>query len=218
MNAKKLRLILFGLLALSIIIFLAIASLGLSMLSSKSQKMIDLKQQSQQLEAQLNGLSAAKKAVQQYSYFKGVAKTVIPADKDQAQTVLDIFKLADEAGMNIQSITFPASTLGGVSSLGTSSTAANAQTASPSKIISQAKSVSGINGLYSIELTITPESGPLVPANRQVTYPKLLDFLDRLERNRRTAQVTQVIVQPQTTPGAGQTINFSLITNIFIKP
>jgi type II secretory pathway pseudopilin PulG len=218
MTPQRLRLVLLGLLAVAVVVFLAVASFGLSTLSSKSKDMVDLKQQSQLLDAQLDSLNSAKKEIQQYSYFKDVAKTVIPSDKDQAQAVLDIFKLADESGINIQSVTFPASTLGGTSTTTAPVSTGNAETAAPSTVISQAKPVSGISGLYSIVLTITPATGDKVPAARQVTYPKLLDFLDRLERNRRTAQVTQVSIQPQVAASGAQTINFTLTTNIFIKP
>ena len=217
MNNKQLRLVLFGALAAVILAFMLIGAFGLSVLSAKSQKMVDLKSQSKILDSQLNNLEQSKKEVQQYSYFRDVAKSVIPSDKNQAQAVLDIINLANESGIELQSITFPTSTLGGTTS--DSATPTNAQTAATSKVITQAKPVPGIQGLYSIELTITPASGPNVAAGKQVTYAKMLDFLDRVERNRRTAQVSQVTVQTQSGDTAGsQTINFILVVNIFIKP
>jgi hypothetical protein len=206
------------------VMFIAMSVLGLSMLSAKSQKMVDLKSQNKVLDSQLSSLGRARKEVQQYSYFKQVAKSVIPSDKDQAHAVLDIFQLADEAGISLQSVTFPSSNLGSSvpptsAADSTSTSGSNAQTAAPQTVISQAKPVTGISGLYSIELTITPATGPQVPANKQVTYPKMLDFLDRLERNRRTSQITQVNVQTLTgNVGSNQLINFSLTTNIFIRP
>lgn len=222
-TTKQLRLILLGCLGLAIGLFLAFTSLGLSMLSAKSQKMVELKLQSKTLDAQLSGLEAAKKDILKYSYFKTVAKTVIPNDKNQAQAVLDIFQIAQASGIDIQSVTFPASTLGSPSSStvpasgsSSSSSTGDAQTAAPAKVISQAKPVTGINGLYSIELTIAPADNKQIPSSIQATYPKLLNFLDRIERNRRTAQVTQVTVQPSN-DGAGL-INFSLTVNIFIRP
>lgn len=211
-SAKQLRFLLLGLLGFGIIIFVATAFLGLSALSQKSKELVGLKLKSKTLDAQIVSLGAAKKQVEQYSYFNEVAKTVLPADKDQAKAVLTIFQLANEAGIAIANITFPTSSLGAGS--GSASAAGSTSTA-----FSQAKRVEGINGLYSLQLTITPEVGQTVPADKVVTYPKLLDFLKRIERDRRTAQITQVIIQPVIdNSGPTTAINFTLIINIFMRP
>jgi hypothetical protein len=211
-TAKQLRLILLGLLGLVVIVFLVTAIAGLNALSSKSQKLVDVKLKNKTVDAQLTSLEQAKKQVEKYSYFNDIAKTVLPVDKDQAQAVLDIFQLADQSGIAIASVTFPASTLG----VGSSSAPA---TGSTSAAISQAKPVQGIKGLYSLELTVAPQSGPSVPAGKVVTYPKFLDFLRRIERDRRTAQITQVNIQPQgSDAGPSQNLNFSLTVNIFMRP
>jgi len=197
------------------------------MLSKKSSEIVSLKLEDKTVQAQLASLAVAKKDVETYAYFKDVAKTVIPNDKDQAQAVLEITRLASESGINIGSITFPNSNLGGAPpSTGQSNPApsgeagaTNAQSATGKAAISQAKPVEGIAGLYSLELTITPEAGVQVPDNRKVTYSKLLDFLRKLENNRRTAQISQVIIQPEGDETNLQPyIDFSLIINIFIKP
>lgn len=213
LTAKQLRLVLFGVLALSVVVFFATVVFGLKSLSAKSQGLVDLKLKNKTLDAQLISLEVAKKQVEQYSYFNGVAKTVVPSDKDQAKAVLTIFQLADQAGIKIASITFPTSNLGGAAG-STSAAGSSAATA-----ISQAKPVEGIKGLYSLQLTIVPETGPAVPADKAATYPKFLSFLKSIERDRRTAQITQVAVQPVTEQGApSQAISFSLVVNIFIKP
>jgi len=216
MSQGRLRLVLLGALAAAAILFFTVALFGLGLLGAKSQKLTELKQQNKTAEAQLSNLATAKKQVEQYSYFNTVAKTVLPTDKNQAQAVLDIFSLADQAGISVASITFPASSLGAKPSSPTSS---NAATASNQSVISQAKPVEGIAGLYSLELTITPQSGPGVSDGRKVTYPKLLDFLSRIEHDRRTAQITQVNIQPQgSDSGPSQFINFTMTINIFMKP
>ena len=211
-SARQLRFLLLGLLGVGVIVFMAIAVLGLNALSKKSSQLVDLKLKSKTLDAQLTSLALAKKQVEQYSYFNDVAKTVLPADKDQAKAVLTIFKLAKEAGISIANITFPTSSLGG--SAGSSSA-----TGSSSAAISQATPVEGINGLYSLQLTITPETGQIVPDDKVVTYAKFVDFLKRIERDRRTAQITQVVIQPiLETSGPTNEINFTLIVNIFMRP
>ncbi len=213
MNQNRIRLFLLSALAGSIVLFFIVAAVGLNALSSESQKLVDLKQQSRTADAEAASLSAAKKQVAQYAYFNDIAKTVLPSDKDQAQAVIDIFSLADQSGIAIASITFPASSLG--SKAAPASGSSNAATAPAASVISQAKPVEGIPGLYSLGLTISPQTGPGVPDVKRVTYPKLLDFLGRIENNRRTAQITQVNIQPQA---SDQTINFTMTINIFIKP
>ena len=216
MDSKTIRLVLMGSLALLSIAFFATAFLGLSALSGKSDSLVKLKSQSQNADNRLNNLEQAKKEVDKYNYFKDVAKTVIPSEKNQAEAVLEIYQMAQQSGISIQNITFPASTLGqsvGIPAAGAptdATSAAAAQTA-----ITQAKPVPGIAGLYSLELTITPDSGKDVPPSQQVTFPKMLDFLKHIENNRHTAQITQVGIQPATD---SQTLSFTLTINIFIKP
>ena len=213
MNSKKFRLILIGIFALCVVAFIGLSFLGLSLLKSKSAKMVDLKLKNKTAEAQLANLEISRKDIEKYSYFKEVANTVIPNDKDQAQAVLEIFQMAQAAGIGIQSITFPSSNLGAKTVPSASATTPTTPSTATQKAISQAVPVVGIPGLYSVQLTISPASGPQVAANQQVTYAKMLDFLSRIENNRRTAQITQVNIQP----GNGQQINFSLTINIFIK-
>ena len=192
---------------------------GLNVLSSESQKLVDLKLRSKTADAQAANLSASKKQVEQYAYFNDIAKTVLPSDKDQAQSVLDIFSLADQSGIAIANITFPASSLGNKVAPAAPSSSNNAATAPAASVISQAKPVEGIPGLYSLELTISPQTGPGVPDAKRVTYPKFLDFLSSIEHDRRTAQITQVNIQPlDSDSGPSQFVNFTMTVNIFMKP
>lgn len=205
-SARQLRFLLLGLLGLCVITIFTIAVLGLNVLSSKSSELVELKVKTKTLDAQLVNLDIAKKQVEQYSYFNEVAKTVLPADKDQAKAVLTVFKLANESGISIANITFPSSALGG-------NAGSRSATSSPSSAISQAKPVEGIKGLYSLQLTITPQTG--ASGGKTVTYDKFIDFLKRIERDRRTAQITQVIIKPELGTNA---IDFTLVINIFMRP
>jgi hypothetical protein len=179
--------------------------------------MVDLKLQNEAVQNELSSLGIAKKEIKQYGYFKTVAKEVIPNDKDQATAVLQLNQFAAAAGFSLQAITFPTSTLG-VSSLAAGAAAGNAQTTSPSALLSQALPVTGIAGLYSVQLTITPQTDQDLAADQQVTYDKLIDFLNRIENNQRTAQITQVIVKPlYNSDSSFRALDFTLMINIFIK-
>ncbi|HLG90812.1 MAG TPA: hypothetical protein VI336_01470 [Candidatus Saccharimonadales bacterium] len=209
-STKQLRLLLLGLLGVGIVVFIATTALGLNSLSRKSSQLVDLRLRGKALDAQLISLGAAKKQVEQYSYFNDVAKTVLPIDKDQAKAVFTISKFARESGFALGSITFPTSNLG---------LSGSASATGSSSAISQAKPVADIKGLYSLQLTITPDTSPLVPGNKVATYPKLIDFLKRIERDRRTAQITQIVIQQRNESSLPpQSINFTLIINIFMRP
>ncbi|OGL34703.1 hypothetical protein A3F65_03340 [Candidatus Saccharibacteria bacterium RIFCSPHIGHO2_12_FULL_47_16b] len=209
MSSSRMRLVLIATLALVSIVFLAIVFGGLNIIGQQSKKMVNLKLESHTANAQLTSLASAKKQVEQYAYFNDVAKTVVPSDKNQAQAVLDIYQMANESGINLQTVTFPASSLGSTAK----KTDTDAKAVEAATAISQATPVEGIKGLYSLSLTITPQTDPETPADKRVTYGKFLDFLKRVETNRRTAQITSVNVTPTSSQ-----FGFIITVNIFIKP
>lgn len=224
MSGKKTRNLLLALLILGILVFVAVSFIGTSILSDKSREMVELKTKSSNIDAQLVNLSRAKKDVEKYKSFNDIAALVIPKDKNQVEAIADIFQIAQETGITLQSVAFPNSTLGtkptATATPATPSTeqAVTAPTA-PQTVISQAKPFPAVPGLYSLELTITPLSDEFMPRDKQVTYAKFINFLSAIENNRRTAQIVQVTIQPiSTTTGANDLINFTLTLNIFIKP
>lgn len=227
MSGKKARNILFALLGLGIVLFVAISFVGTSILSKKSREMVDLKVKSAVIDAQLINLSQAKKDVEKYKSFNNIAASVIPKDKNQVQAIADIFQIAKESGIALQSVSFPNSNLGSkkpATKAGTTDTNSTTKqpasaTTSTQSAISQAKPFSAVPGLYSLELTITPQVGDTVPPPQQVTFPKFIDFLSSIENNRRTAQITRVSIQPvNSAGGTTDLINFTLVLNVFIKP
>lgn len=222
MTSKKVRNLLIGLIALGLAVFIIISFIGISTLNKKSRTMVEQKVKSANVDAQLINLSRAKQDVEKYKTFNDIAKTVIPNDKNQVQAIADIFQIAEEVGILLQSVSFPNSTLGAKpSSVPAASASGQATAAAPatSSAISQAKPFPGVPGLYSLELTITPQGGETIPANKQVTYQKFIAFLNAIENNRRTAQITQVTIHPvNTNNSTAEFINFTLMLNIFIKP
>lgn len=211
MSTKRVYYIMLGLVGLLFLIAL-IGTLQVNkLLKSKADTLVDLKLQSQVISNQQTGLQKAKKQVAQYSSFKETAKSIVPQDKDQAQAVREISKIATESGIpRLSSITFPLSTLGGASG----ATAAPTTTAAPaknSKALTQLTPVKGISGgVYSLQITIQQTSEAAIP------YSRFINFLERLEQNRRTAQVTSIILLPDTT--RPNMVAFTLVINEFIKP
>ncbi len=174
---------------------------GNKMLEQNSQQLLSLKVDNKVLEQQQTNLIQANKDIAKYSNLEQITQSIVPQDKDQARAVREIVQLANESGINLKSITFPASSLG--------ATGATAQGA-PKSSISQAVPVSGIEGLYSLEMNIVPQN--------KVAYYQFIDFLSKLEKNRRTALVTHVSIDPSSADSKNAAISFSLTINIFIKP
>ncbi len=185
---------------LTILVFVS-AFLVNSMLQKKSNLLVTARLDNRLLDEQQTALRAATKTVEKYRELNTIAKAIVPQDKDQAEAVRELAKIASDSGIKLGSVSFPASTLG--------QTAAKGSTASPGGV-TQVKPVTGIPGVYSMEISVQQDSGS------PTTYPKLIDFLGRLENNRRTAQVSNVTVQP--TPQDRTKLTFSLILNAYIKP
>lgn len=167
-------------------------------LSSKSAELSKLKAESQVTEQLQDTLKQNKADIEKYSELNEIAKTIVPQDKNQAQAVGEIVKMANESGIGtLTSITFPASTLGGV---GASSNAS----------LTQLTPVKGISGVYILPITITLDS------TRSVPYSQFITFLQKLENNRRTSQVSQINLQPNA--NNPNYVSFTLTVNGYIKP
>jgi len=65
-------------------------------------------------------------------------------------------------------------------------------------------------GVYNLQIIIQEGTNSPVP------YSKFIDFLSRLEQNRRTAQVTSIVLQPLATDR--DNVSFTLTLNEYIKP
>ena len=152
------------------------------------------------LDDQQTQLDKAKTDVDKYQDLGNIVKSVVPQDKDQAQTVRQIVNIASNNGVPLSSISFPNSTLGTAKAKGTSS----------SLQLSQLTPVAGIKGMYTLQLTIqTTNSNP-------VDYSRFIPFLSGLEQNRHTALVTSIQLTPSTKNRSQ--LAFTLILNEYIKP
>lgn len=198
MNSKKLFYGLVGLLVLLGVGMVFGVNQANSMLTARSKTLVDLKATDKAMDVQQTQLAKNKKDIAKYQDLNVIAKTVVPQDKDQAEAVREIVNLAKQSGINkLSSIAFPASTLGG----------AKVQT---SRGLTQVTPVKGVAGVYNLQITVTQANTDPVP------YNSFISFLDRLEQNRRTAQVSGITVQPDAkNPNM---VAFTLIINEYIKP
>lgn len=178
---------------------------GNNMLVKQSTKLQDAKLDSQVVQQLQTSLVQAKQAIQKYADLKDAANEIVPQDKDQAETVREIVKIASSSGVQLGSITFPSSTLGqkGGSATGSGTT----KTKTPA--ITQVQSVTGINGVFVMPITVDSDS------NNKPSYTAFIKFLQNLEQNRRTAQVSSISITPDKNSSA---ISFNLVLNVYIKP
>jgi hypothetical protein len=199
MNSRHVSFIFIGLLVLLGLGILFGAYEANKVLESHSATLAGLKAANQAATNERTQLAKDKKDIKQYDELNTIARSVVPQDKDQAEAVREIVNLAAESGINqLGSITFPPSTLGGGKNIKTS--------AGPTQVTP----VKGIAGVYDLQITVQQ------PDNSQVPYNNFTTFLKKLEQNRRTAQVTSIVVKPN--PKSPSLVSFTLVIDEFIKP
>lgn len=219
MSSKRLYFILISVLAL-LFFGLVVGTYGANnLLSAQANTLTNLKAKNLALTQEQLSLNNAKEDVKKYAGFEQIAQDIVPEDKDQAETVLEIVNIAAQNGISLASITFPASTLG-TGTIPQSSTTKtsvvstnNAELSSPSSPLnklSQLEPVNNIPGVY--ELSITVQGNP----NQPVAYSSFINFLNALEYNRRTAEIGTVTISPSASNP--NLLSFSLTLNEYIKP
>jgi hypothetical protein len=220
MTSKNVYRVLLGVVVLLLVALPASAYKIDGLLASRSQ--VKLKAKSAALDQEQISFEIAKQNIKQYAGLEKIAKTIVPQDKNQAEAVREIVNIAAKNGVDIGSIAFPPSTLGGSSvssgpGVSSSSSAQSASSASSSTAntnsaqnkLSQLTVVSGIPGVYQLPITVTGNS------KNPILYSQLINFLSDLEHNRRTAQVNSINISPV---GDGRYLTFDIVLNEYIKP
>ncbi len=199
MKAKQLYFVLLSCCCLAVIALFGVAYGANKLLSQQASKLSTLRADSDAASQEQISLEQDKKDITKYSELNVIAKSVVPQDKDQAQAVQEIVKIANNSGIqDLSSITFPTSTLG-VTTSGAAKAGAT-----------QLTPVQGISGVFNLQITITQSASDSVP------YNNFLAFLTGLEQNRRTAQVASITVVPDAQRPSN--VSFTLAVNEFLKP
>lgn len=202
MTAKRLYFVLLGALAIMLVGLAGAAYLLTGSLQAKSKTLANDRATIAQLNEQQAKLVKSKADIARYSSLEKITKSIVPQDKDQAQAVREITKIAAANDISLTTISFPSSSLGasptGVASGGSKTS------------LSQLQPVKNIPGVYNLQITVGNN------ANNTVTFNQLDAFLRGLENNRRTAAVSSLSIQPQA--NAPSQLIFTLIINTYIKP
>lgn len=228
MTVKKVYRVLFLLFVASIVGSVMLVRYAANWLSESSVELNSLRGEVTELEKQWTDLERAKKVLSEQSEYVTTLGLVLPEDKDQARVVKELYAIADQANVKIDSVGFPSSTLGAVtapkpatSTETTTNTPTNAAVSTPAatpvKSISQATPVKEIPGVQAIELSIgtIASKDPLI---KGIRYEEMTKLLNLIERNRRTMQIRSIGIGQTQNPGAAPTYDLSLSIVIFIKP
>lgn len=200
MNSKRIYFLMLGIVSLLGVGTIGAVYYGDTVLKQSTQKLVALKLDSRVLDEQQTSLVQANKDVAKYADLEKIAKTVVPQEKDQARVVRQLISDAAESGVGIQNITFPSSTLGQTQS----------KTSTTKTSTTQLKTVDGIPGLYLMEITLQSDSA------KPVSFQQLTNFLAKLEKNRRTSQVSSITVTPDTKNR--KLVTFTIAVNVYVKP
>lgn len=213
MTAKKLYFTLIITICLLIVGAGAMMYFGYSFMKKSSDTLVTAKLDNVAAEEQEVNYLQAKKDLEKYKSLGDLLSYILPKDKDQARAVRELYKIGEETNISVDSIQFPASSLGQKAAATTNATTPTTNTtpATPTTTVTQAKSVEGMTGVLGIDVDITlkPESGNSIP------YDNMIKFLQKLELNRRSMQIKKITVKPDAKNGG---VTFNVTLTIFIKP
>jgi hypothetical protein len=196
MTAKNTHKLLMTVLILLIIIAASALIVSSYIMQKSANKLIQAKLDNVGYDSEEQTYLQARKDLDEYSALNEIIQKILPKNKDQAQAVSELYKIGDETGITIASVTFPSSTLG--------------QKSSSSNSVTQAKAVDGMTGVLGIDIAIElqPASGA------SISYDNMISFLQKVEVNRRSMQIKQITVNADTVNGG---VTFNMTLTIFVK-
>jgi hypothetical protein len=196
MSAKNTYKLLIILLIFLIVIAASALFVSNFMMQKSGDKLIQAKLDNVGYDSEEQTYLQARKDLDEYSVLNEIIQKILPKTKDQAQAVSEIYKIGDETGITIASITFPSSTLG--------------QKSGNSNSVTQAKTVDGMPGVLGIDIAIElqPASGA------SISYDSMISFLQKVEVNRRSMQIKQITANADTVNGG---VTFNMTLTIFVK-
>lgn len=163
---------------------------------ARNEELAALKVESGALEEQERSLAKAKVEIEKYEDLEQIANSVVQQEKDQTRTVRELVAIAQSLGIEIGSVSFPTSSLG-----------EERKNEGP---VTQVEPVKEIPGLYRLNVS--------VGINSKLSYNTLVLFLQRLESNRRTSEISSITITP-TEDALGETYyTLSMELSVFIKP
>lgn len=169
-------------------------------LSQKSDSLGELKAD---IDAIDDSIEDVKNVLAQYddlAFINEIASDVLPPSKVQSDLVGQLYTLANESGVLIRTLNF-------VSPEGT-------PTAEPN--LTQTKPLEGVGGVFVLPINLSYETG---------SYSNFVQFLKKIEANRRKLQISRLGVNPvkDTVEGGGNATQVTgyqgdLEINVYVRP
>lgn len=208
MTAKRLYFILLASMGLLVVGAGAMVYFGYNFMSKSSDSLVNAKLENIAIEEQEINYAKARKDLEKYEDLGVLLRDVLPKEKDQALAVRELYNIGDETNISVDSIQFPASSLGQKPATTAGGTT---PTTTTNSTVTQAKAVEGLSGVLGIdvELTLKPKSGTSIP------YDNMIQFLQKVELNRRSMQIKKITVTPDAKNGG---LTFNITLTIFVKP
>lgn len=208
MTAKRLYFILLASMGLLVVGAGAMVYFGYNFMSKSSDSLVNAKLENIAIEEQEINYAKARKDLEKYEDLGVLLRDVLPKEKDQALAVRELYNIGDETNISVDSIQFPASSLGQKPAATAGGTT---PTTTTNSTVTQAKAVEGLSGVLGIdvELTLKPKSGTSIP------YDNMIQFLQKVELNRRSMQIKKITVTPDAKNGG---LTFNITLTIFVKP
>lgn len=172
------------------------------LLAKRTNKLNELKLESEIVDRQKQDTVIANVNIDRYAELEQIAKQIVPQDKDQSRAVREIVGLAKDSNITLSSIAFPSS------NLGQKTTPTKSKEAGTANAPSQVKPVKDMSGVYELEIIVR---GPA-----ETDFPRLIAFLQKLESNRRTSQVSDLTINPD--PKDPAVLTFTMTVKVYLKP
>lgn len=195
MTAKNTHKMLMIMLILLIVVAISALFVSNFMMQKSANNLVRAKLDNVGYDSEEQTYLQARKDLGEYTALNEIIQKILPQSKDQAQAVSELYKIGDETGIKTASITFPSSTLGQKSN---------------SNTVTQAKSVDGMPGVLGIDIAIELEPA----SGASISYDSMINFLQKVELNRRNMQIKQITVNADTVNGG---VTFNMTLTIFVK-
>lgn len=195
MTAKNTHKMLMIMLILLIVVAISALFVSNFMMQKSANNLVRAKLDNVGYDSEEQTYLQARKDLGEYTVLNEIIQKILPQSKDQAQAVSELYKIGDETGIKTASITFPSSTLGQKSN---------------SSTVTQAKSVDGMPGVLGIDIAIELEPA----SGASISYDSMINFLQKVELNRRNMQIKQITVNADTLNGG---VTFNMTLTIFVK-
>ena len=158
-----------------------------------NQSIADLKAEQESVKAQITIYEQTRTKVEELSFVKELSSSVLPIEKEQANTVAELRAFITEVGLTFDSLTFTGPEVNVV-------TLSNAGT-------SQTELAEGVAGVRQLPASVVIGAG--------ATYTQLLELLEKIENNQRKMQVINLNLVPDETGERFSTISIGL--NIYLS-